>query len=451
MRYALPLTVATFVVGFLFNFYFPLYTDEAYYWLWSKHLDIGYLDHPPVTAFVIWITTLLGDYGWSVKFAALACYALSAYFVFLLAKRGYGRDVGIAATLIFSLSPAVTVGMSIMTPDAPLTLFWTMSLYYAYKVLFEESKASDFAILGILIGLSMASKYTAALLVIFIVIYVAVKKWRMLLDKRSWLIPLISIAVFSPVVWWNYTHDWLGFGFQLSRAILKPNPLQGFGEFFGGLFAIFSPVFMGFLVYELFKWRSYDEKEKFFATITYGVLGFFIYKSFFGHMELNWAAPAFISGSVLVALRIRHYRKFFISGIAIAVILGLIIRFPFLFGLQGAANPHQRVFGYAEVAQRVKQLKTTNEAVMSDHLTNASILWFYIGAPVTIPTDSRMSAFDFWGLGANAPLKKGIYMSRSDESEALKRIYGSVELVEKFEAKKEGFKNVEFYIFRVAP
>ncbi|HOI82821.1 MAG TPA: glycosyltransferase family 39 protein, partial [Campylobacterales bacterium] len=370
---------------------------------------------------------------------------------FLLAKRGYGRDVGIAATLIFSLSPAVTVGMSIMTPDAPLTLFWTMSLYYAYKVLFEESKASDFAILGILIGLSMASKYTAALLVIFIVIYVAVKKWRMLLDKRSWLIPLKSIAVFSPVVWWNYTHDWLGFGFQLSRAILKPNPLQGFGEFFGGLFAIFSPVFMGFLVYELFKWRSYDEKEKFFATITYGVLGFFIYKSFFGHMELNWAAPAFISGSVLVALRIRHYRKFFISGIAIAVILGLIIRFPFLFGLQGAANPHQRVFGYAEVAQRVKQLKTTNEAVMSDHLTNASILWFYIGAPVTIPTDSRMSAFDFWGLGANAPLKKGIYMSRSDESEALKRIYGSVELVEKFEAKKEGFKNVEFYIFRVAP
>lgn len=451
MRYALPLTVATFVVGFLFNFYFPLYTDEAYYWLWSKHLNIGYLDHPPVTAFVIWIATLVGDYGWSIKFAALSCYSIAAYFVFLLAKKAYTKDIGIIAALIFSLSPAVTAGMSIMTPDAPLVLFWTMSLYYAYKVLFERSKASDFAILGILIGLAMASKYTAALLVIFIVLYVAVKKWRMLLDKKSWLVPLLSFAVFAPVIWWNYANNWIGFEFQLSRAILKLNPLQGFGEFFGGLFIIFSPVFTGFLIYGIFKWRSYDEKTKFFATITYGVLGFFIYKSFFGHMELNWVAPAFISGSILVALHIVPYRRFLISGVVIAVILGLVIRFPFLFGLQGAANPHQRVFGYAEAAQRVKELKSADDAVMSDHLTNASILWFYIGAPVTIPTDSRMSAFDFWGLGAKAPLKKGIYMSRSDEGEALKRIYSDVLLVEKFEAKKNGFKNVEFYIYKVAP
>jgi uncharacterized protein with von Willebrand factor type A (vWA) domain len=42
-------------------------------------------------------------------------------------------------------------------------------------------------------------------------------------------------------------------------------------------------------------------------------------------------------------------------------------------------------------------------------------------------------------------------MSRSDEGEALKKIYSHVELVEKFEAKKAGFKNVEFYIFRVVP
>jgi hypothetical protein len=168
-------------------------------------------------------------------------------------------------------------------------------------------------------------------------------------------------------------------------------------------------------------------------------------------MELNWVAPAFISGSILVALHIVPYRRFLISGVVVAVILGLVIRFPFLFGLQGAANPHQRVFGYAEAAQRVKELKSADDAVMSDHLTLASILWFYIGVPVTIPTDSRMSAFDFWGLGAKAPLKKGIYISRSDESEALKRIYSDVLLVEKFEAKKNGFKNVEFYIYKVVP
>jgi len=25
----------------------PLSADEAYYWLWSRHLAAGYFDHPP--------------------------------------------------------------------------------------------------------------------------------------------------------------------------------------------------------------------------------------------------------------------------------------------------------------------------------------------------------------------------------------------------------------------
>ena len=40
----------------------PLSADEAYYWLWSRHLAAGYYDHPPAIAFVIRAGTLLfGD------------------------------------------------------------------------------------------------------------------------------------------------------------------------------------------------------------------------------------------------------------------------------------------------------------------------------------------------------------------------------------------------------
>ena len=31
----------------------PLTFDEAYYWMWSKHLAGGYYDHPPMVAIVI--------------------------------------------------------------------------------------------------------------------------------------------------------------------------------------------------------------------------------------------------------------------------------------------------------------------------------------------------------------------------------------------------------------
>ena len=37
-------------------------TDEAYYWLWSRHLAAGYFDHPPAIAFLIRFgTAIFGD------------------------------------------------------------------------------------------------------------------------------------------------------------------------------------------------------------------------------------------------------------------------------------------------------------------------------------------------------------------------------------------------------
>src|ERR1700710_3244772 len=38
----------------------PLTFDEAYYWMWSKHLAGGYYDHPPMVAVVIRLGTLIG-------------------------------------------------------------------------------------------------------------------------------------------------------------------------------------------------------------------------------------------------------------------------------------------------------------------------------------------------------------------------------------------------------
>src|SRR3989440_5336905 len=40
----------------------PLTFDEAYYWMWSKHLAGGYYDHPPGVAAVVRLGTIIaGD------------------------------------------------------------------------------------------------------------------------------------------------------------------------------------------------------------------------------------------------------------------------------------------------------------------------------------------------------------------------------------------------------
>src|SRR5690349_7924351 len=36
--------------------------DEALYWVWARHLSTGYLDHPPMVAWLIWLSRhVLGD------------------------------------------------------------------------------------------------------------------------------------------------------------------------------------------------------------------------------------------------------------------------------------------------------------------------------------------------------------------------------------------------------
>ena len=50
----------------------PLTFDEAYYWMWSKHLAGGYYDHPPMVAFVIRLGTMIaGDTEFGVRLVSI--------------------------------------------------------------------------------------------------------------------------------------------------------------------------------------------------------------------------------------------------------------------------------------------------------------------------------------------------------------------------------------------
>ena len=46
----------------------PLSPDEAYYWVWSRDMQPGYLDHPPMVAIFIWLgTAMAGESALGVR------------------------------------------------------------------------------------------------------------------------------------------------------------------------------------------------------------------------------------------------------------------------------------------------------------------------------------------------------------------------------------------------
>src|SRR3569623_1440485 len=81
-RVSLALVALLLVSRAVMTAMLPLSADEAYYWLWSKHLAAGYYDHPPAIAWLIRAgTALFGDTPFGVRFAGVLLSLPASWFV----------------------------------------------------------------------------------------------------------------------------------------------------------------------------------------------------------------------------------------------------------------------------------------------------------------------------------------------------------------------------------
>ena len=249
----------------------PLAPDEAYYWVWSRALAPGYLDHPPMVA--LWIragTALLGRTALGVRLFGPLSAALASWLLFDTSLRLFprktaasapgvvargsdgpcaavpsGATVGMSAVLLLNASLFLGVGSVIMTPDTPLLFFWTATLWAAARVAAGGSGLWWLAA-GCFAGLALDSKYTALFL------WVGIGLWALLVPAvRPWLARWqpyaacgIGLLLFSPVVLWNAGRHWAGFIRQGGR-VGDWQPLRAvsfLSELIGGQIALATPV-----------------------------------------------------------------------------------------------------------------------------------------------------------------------------------------------------------------
>src|SRR6201987_623029 len=127
------LTVAALVllrlVGAAFT---PLTFDEAYYWIWSKHLAGGYYDHPPMVALVIRAGTLIaGDTELGVRLVSILLALPMRYAVFRSAALLFGGlRVAATATILLNVTLMASVGTTLITPDSPLLCAASLLLFF---------------------------------------------------------------------------------------------------------------------------------------------------------------------------------------------------------------------------------------------------------------------------------------------------------------------------------
>src|SRR5882757_3541705 len=129
--------------------YTPLTFDEAYYWMWSKHLAGGYYDPPPMVALVIRLGTLIGgDTEFGVRVASVLLALPMSWAVYRTAEILFGgRRVASTATILLNATMMAAVGTMIVTPDAPLLVASSFVLYALAKVL-ETGRGAWWLVVG---------------------------------------------------------------------------------------------------------------------------------------------------------------------------------------------------------------------------------------------------------------------------------------------------------------
>ena len=99
--------------------------------------------------------------------------------VFLIGRRLYGNGAGLMGAALYAAAPLAIQHSHFFVVDPYLTFFMAAALYAAVRLV-QDGRSIDYVLLGLALGLGMASKVTGALFLPVLLAAVALRVWPLL-------------------------------------------------------------------------------------------------------------------------------------------------------------------------------------------------------------------------------------------------------------------------------
>ncbi len=428
--------------------------DEAYQWLWSKHLALSYYSKPPGIALIQFAgTSLWGDTELGVRFFSPVFATILSVVLLRFMAREVGARQGFLLLLVISATPLLAVGGILMTVDPPLVLCWTLAMFAGWRAVQADGMTKHWLLAALALGLGFLCKYTATYQILcWAIFFVLWKPARLHLRKPGPYLALLVVALCTlPVVVWNTQHGWISATHVATNASLdkawRPT-LRYFGEFLGAEFGLLNPVFFGAALWAMVAfWRRRTERPLWLFFFCMGApvfLGHVIY-SLRSRIHPNWIAPAVLPMLCLMVAYwdarwregCRTVARWFVAGITLGLLVVVLMHESRLIGklagqsLPGEMDPLRRVRAWKETAALVEAARKKLESegrpafIIGDHYGITGLLSFYLPAakkappPLVYPESSSKpkNQLFFWPeyrYGANRQGQNAIFVQQSD-------------------------------------
>ncbi len=364
--------------------------SEAYYYSWSRNLNLSYYDHPAGIAFLIRLSTsIFGHNTFGLRFFSTLLINLSLLILYITSFFIVQNEKRALYSMLFLIAtPAFIIGGVSASPEPPLIFFCSLSLFF-FSIYIRKAESKYLYAAFVLTGIAFNIKYPAIFLTTAY-FYILIRHFS--LDKKTFIrLAVITFIPLLPVLIWNILHKGASFEYHLlSRVNPLYIPLNTL-KFIGGQMLYFNPILTVLL--SIFLFRKIREKSKnllvelFLVLLILSAVPMLLIRD----SEPHWSSLVYPVAALLFSEEPDRYKKTFHSALGLNLILsGLFIYHilspAFTEGLLKKQNPRyditNELFGWENVAENIDYIVATekinkNETLLvSNHYTMCGQLMF---------------------------------------------------------------------------
>jgi hypothetical protein len=393
-------------------FTLELQADEAYYWLYSRYLDWGYFDHPPMVALFIRVGYALIHNEFGVRLLTVLASTASIYLLWLTLKK-YAVDAMAFVLVVSGIFIFHIYGFTI-TPDVPLFLFTTL-FYFLYQQYIEKDTWGLAVLLALVTACLLYSKYNGILLIAFTVL----ANLKLVKRPSFWVIILISAALYLPHILWQVHHGYPSINYHLFERSARTYDFTDTFSYIPGQLFMAGPLIGWFLFYKAFTTKINDAFIRTLLVNCIGTFLFFFFSSSRGEVQPHWTFILFAPLVMLVLIAFKRgggVPKWFFKLAIVNVCLILVVRVIVIagFGFAKTYGHLKSYYGFKDWALAVKQKAGDNYVIMSEGFQNPSKYDFYTNSLKGFAYDARYyrrTQFDIWPMEDSIQHKRAFYLT----------------------------------------
>jgi 4-amino-4-deoxy-L-arabinose transferase-like glycosyltransferase len=189
--------------------------DELYYAVAGRHLQGGYVEFPPLTALLAALGRLL--FGWSLvglrAFTILAAAATVLVGVLVARELGATRRAQTLAAVLIAFCPGMLATNWLFQPVVFDQLATMIVLWLALRLALGRG---SWPLLGLAAGIGLETKYTLAVVLVFLVATFLVWRRDVLSARGLPTAAAIAAVLMIPNLVWEAGHSWTSVHFFLN-------------------------------------------------------------------------------------------------------------------------------------------------------------------------------------------------------------------------------------------